>query len=75
MHLNHHARYPDPHNDPEAAAAHGGLLAAILAGPFFFIRLWWVGGSQVSVAPIAALARRCDDCELGKAAGDSFRGV
>lgn len=40
-HLNHHARYPDPHNDPEAAAAHGGLFAALLAGPFFFLRLWW----------------------------------
>jgi beta-carotene hydroxylase len=40
-HLNHHARYPDAHDDPEAAAAHGGFWAAIASGPLFFVRLWW----------------------------------
>jgi beta-carotene hydroxylase len=39
-HLNHHARYPDAHDDPEASAAHGGLLAALASGPLFFLRLW-----------------------------------
>jgi beta-carotene hydroxylase len=39
-HLNHHARYPDASDDPEAAAAHGGLFAAIVSGPLFFLRLW-----------------------------------
>jgi beta-carotene hydroxylase len=40
-HLNHHSRYPDAHDDPEAAAAHGGLWAALASGPLFFFRLWW----------------------------------
>jgi beta-carotene hydroxylase len=40
-HLNHHARYPDAADDPEAAAAHGGLFAALAGGPLFFPRLWW----------------------------------
>ncbi|AMV24102.1 Fatty acid desaturase [Gemmata sp. SH-PL17] len=39
-HLNHHARYPDAPNDPEAAAAHGGLWGALASGPLFFLRLW-----------------------------------
>jgi beta-carotene hydroxylase len=40
-HLNHHARYPDPVNDPEARAAYVTLGAALLSGPGFFVRLWW----------------------------------
>jgi beta-carotene hydroxylase len=40
-HLNHHARYPDPVNDPEARAAYATLGAALLSGPGFFVRLWW----------------------------------
>jgi beta-carotene hydroxylase len=40
-HLNHHALYPDPTGDPEAAAAHGSLRSALLSGPAFFFRLWW----------------------------------
>ncbi|QJW98327.1 fatty acid desaturase family protein [Frigoriglobus tundricola] len=41
-HLNHHARYPALlHDDPEAAAAHAGPLAALASGPLFFFRLWW----------------------------------
>jgi beta-carotene hydroxylase len=40
-HLNHHLRYPDARDDPEAAAAHGGLFGALLSGPLFFLRLWW----------------------------------
>jgi beta-carotene hydroxylase len=28
-HLNHHARYPDPDNDPEAAAAHGSKMNVV----------------------------------------------
>jgi beta-carotene hydroxylase len=40
-HLNHHSRYPDEHEDPEAAAAHGGFGSAIASGPLFFVRLWW----------------------------------
>src|SRR5207253_1101566 len=40
-HLNHHARYPDEHNDPEATASHGSPWAAIASGPLFFLRLWW----------------------------------
>jgi beta-carotene hydroxylase len=39
-HRNHHAKYPDAHDDPEAAAAHGGLFAALTGGPLFFLRLW-----------------------------------
>jgi len=39
-HLNHHARYPDAHDDPEAAAAHGGFVVALASGPLFFLRLW-----------------------------------
>jgi beta-carotene hydroxylase len=39
-HLNHHTRYPDPHDDPEAAGAHGTLWQAVRGGPFFFARLW-----------------------------------
>lgn len=39
-HLNHHTRYPDPDDDPEAAGAHGTLWQAMRAGPFFFARLW-----------------------------------
>jgi beta-carotene hydroxylase len=39
-HLNHHARFPDPGGDPEAAAAHGGLWRAVAGGPLFFARLW-----------------------------------
>lgn len=40
VHLNHHARYPDAEHDPEAAAAFGSVIAAILSGPLFFPRLW-----------------------------------
>lgn len=40
-HLNHHARFPDPVNDPEGRAAHGTLGEALGSGPFFFFRLWW----------------------------------
>jgi beta-carotene hydroxylase len=40
-HLNHHACYPDAPDDPEAAAAHGGPIAALASGPLFFLRLWW----------------------------------
>jgi beta-carotene hydroxylase len=40
-HLNHHSRYPDLANDPEAAAAGGTLRSAILGGPLYFVRLWW----------------------------------
>jgi beta-carotene hydroxylase len=40
-HLNHHARYPNPQDDPEATAAYGTLQAALLSGPLFFVRLWW----------------------------------
>ena len=40
-HLNHHARYPEARDDPEAAAAHGGLWRALASGPTFFLRLWW----------------------------------
>jgi beta-carotene hydroxylase len=40
-HLNHHARYPSPQDDPEAAAAFGTLWAALRSGPLFFVRLWW----------------------------------
>lgn len=39
-HLNHHARYPSASDDPEAAAAHRGWLAALASGPLFFLRLW-----------------------------------
>ncbi|MCI0701496.1 MAG: fatty acid desaturase [Planctomycetia bacterium] len=39
-HLNHHSRYPDSTDDPESAAAHGGLLSALASGPTFFFRLW-----------------------------------
>lgn len=39
-HLNHHAGYPEPHDDPEAAAAHGTFWAALCSGPLFFARLW-----------------------------------
>ena len=39
-HLNHHARYPDPANDPEGRAAHGSFWAAVRSGPFFFARIW-----------------------------------
>ncbi|WP_439632086.1 fatty acid desaturase family protein [Gemmata sp.] len=39
-HLNHHTRYPDPHDDPEAAGAHGTLWQAVCGGPFFFAGLW-----------------------------------
>src|ERR1700722_9059972 len=41
VHLNHHARYPDVENDPEAFAAHGNFWSALRSGPFFFVRLWW----------------------------------
>jgi beta-carotene hydroxylase len=41
VHLNHHARYPDAENDPEAIAAHGTFKSALRSGPFFFVRLWW----------------------------------
>jgi beta-carotene hydroxylase len=40
-HLNHHARYPDREDDPEAAAAHGSFWSAVRSGPLFFVRLWW----------------------------------
>jgi beta-carotene hydroxylase len=40
-HLNHHACYPSPANDPEAAASHGTFWAALRSGPLFFPRLWW----------------------------------
>jgi len=40
-HLNHHARFPDPHEDPEGRAAHGTFWAALSSGPLFFGRLWW----------------------------------
>ncbi len=40
-HLNHHARYPEASDDPEAAAAHRGLFAALASGPLFFLRLWY----------------------------------
>ena len=40
-HLNHHARYPDLEEDPEARAAHGTFWTALRSGPVFFIRLWW----------------------------------
>jgi len=40
-HLNHHARYPSPDEDPEAIAAHGTFWQAIRSGPLFFLRLWW----------------------------------
>jgi beta-carotene hydroxylase len=40
-HLNHHAHYPDPNDDPEAVAAHGSLWRAFRHGPLFFITLWW----------------------------------
>ncbi len=40
-HLNHHARFPDPHNDPEGQAAHGTFWGALRSGPFYFIILWW----------------------------------
>ena len=40
-HLNHHARYPNQHDDPEAAAAFGTLWAALRTGPLFFVRIWW----------------------------------
>jgi beta-carotene hydroxylase len=39
-HLNHHARYPEAADDPEAAAAHGSLASALSAGFLFFPRLW-----------------------------------
>jgi beta-carotene hydroxylase len=39
-HLNHHSRYPDESEDPEAAAAFGSLAAALISGPMFFPRLW-----------------------------------
>jgi len=39
-HLNHHLRYPAPHDDPEAASAHQGFWAALRSGPLFFLRLW-----------------------------------
>jgi beta-carotene hydroxylase len=39
-HLNHHARYPDPHDDPEGRAAYDTLWVALLRGPLFFPRLW-----------------------------------
>ncbi len=39
-HLNHHASYPDPADDPEGAAAHGSLGSALAAGFLFFPRLW-----------------------------------
>jgi len=40
-HLNHHARFPDPHNDPEGRAAHGTFWGALRAGPCYFASLWW----------------------------------
>jgi beta-carotene hydroxylase len=40
-HLNHHARYPELHNDPESQAAYGTFWAALRSGPLFFIRLWF----------------------------------
>jgi beta-carotene hydroxylase len=40
-HLNHHARYPERGDDPEAVAAHGTFWAAVRSGPTFFFRLWW----------------------------------
>jgi len=40
-HLNHHARYPNPDEDPESAAAHGSLVSALASGWQFFPRLWW----------------------------------
>src|SRR6185437_3802335 len=39
-HGNHHARYPDALDDPEAAAAFGSWSAALAAGPLYFPRLW-----------------------------------
>jgi beta-carotene hydroxylase len=39
-HLNHHSHYPDPGDDPEAAAAHGGPWRALVHGPPFIVRLW-----------------------------------
>src|SRR5207248_1286426 len=42
-HLNHHARYPDAHDDPESAAAHGGLWRALPGGPVVFGRPWLWG--------------------------------
>jgi beta-carotene hydroxylase len=39
-HLNHHVRYPDTHDDPEASAAHGSFWNAMQSGPLFFLRLW-----------------------------------
>jgi beta-carotene hydroxylase len=39
--LNHHARYPDSVDDPEAEAAFGSLSQALVSGVLFFPRLWW----------------------------------
>jgi beta-carotene hydroxylase len=38
-HLHHHARFPLA-DDVEGAAAHGTLVAAVLAGPFQQLRIW-----------------------------------
>ncbi|HXD85702.1 MAG TPA: fatty acid desaturase [Urbifossiella sp.] len=40
-HGNHHARYPDAADDPEAAAAFGSWRFALAAGPLYFPRLWF----------------------------------
>jgi beta-carotene hydroxylase len=40
-HLNHHARFPDSHNDPEGRAAHGTFWGALRSGPFYCTGLWW----------------------------------
>jgi beta-carotene hydroxylase len=39
-HLHHHKRFPAD-DDVEAAAAHGSLLDALLAGPLHQSRIWW----------------------------------
>jgi beta-carotene hydroxylase len=39
VHLNHHARYPDPQDDPEGAAARFGLARTLWEGVIFQFKL------------------------------------
>ena len=67
-HLNHHARYPDIHNDPESLAAYGTFWAALWSGPLFFIRLWWWANRRFPHHRARLLAEAVLICGTGLAA-------